>query len=456
MKKSLLFLLVLFVVSCKKEKKENKYYLKTTKKKIEASFNGQKFPFEIVTEDLYFPYTGKTNKIGFASAKDSVFFNLKPNDSIPLTFVLNEKDSTSVLVIGRTNAVNFSEEYIQKNRGKYKVYSTKVHELVNIAIALTKIGEKDDNLIPKNSDYYKRVIEYFKPYKNHALINTLNNHLIAVNDNATYNYYYNIKMNANMYSFERNKIVNKTPFNRMGFGEEDELKKIIHLLEDFSKDSKFSEFYNDNRDYYKSLIDTYYKLVPVDKMWKWIENKFPVKYDSYKIYFSSLVGGAHSTQKYENNGFSETLMFLNGPSLPEEYSEKEKEAILSRIVFTEIDHNYVDIITGRFPELRLLLKPINCWYSGDFMGYKKSYKTFNEYMTWSVFTLYLYDNFDKEIFKKRNKEIEKFMTSKNRGFIKYKEFNQFVLNWYKNNPNVSFEKLYPEVINWIKKQNCKK
>ncbi|WP_271406708.1 DUF4932 domain-containing protein [Tenacibaculum soleae] len=449
MKKSLQLLLLVLIVSCKVKKKENRYYLKSDKKEIQALFNDQLFPFTIVNDDLAFPYTGKTNKVGFVSGIDSVSFDLNPKDSIPLTFIVDKKDTIAVLVIGKTKRVNFSDNYIQENKETYKVLSPKVLELVNVGIALTEFGKKDADLIFKYSDYYKKVLQYFEPYKRHPLIDSLNNNL-QKNKN---DYYYNIIMNANMYSFDKDRILNKTSFNRMGFGEDNYVKKILPLLEDFSKKSKFHKFYDESIKYYESLINDYYKLVPVKKMWRWLENKFPVKHDSYKIYFSPLVNGYHSTQNYEDNGFKETAMHINAPILDDMYSNKEKEAILSRVVFTEIDHNYVDPTTDKFKEITTLLSPLSCWNS-KIDWYNSSYRTFSEYMTWSVFTLYLYDNFDKEVFDKRNKAIEDFMTSKNRGFIKYKEFNQFVLNWYKNNPKSSLEKLYPAVIDWVKKQKC--
>lgn len=450
-----LFFLILFIIaySCNKANKiQKEYYLKTNKTKITGSFNGKKFPFTILNEDLVFSYTGRANKIAFISDLDSISFNLKPKDSLSLTFIINEKDSVSILAVGSQKPASFSQEYINKNKGKYEVLSPKVHELVNIAVALTDIGKKDNNMIPKN-EYYKKVVAHFDAYKNHPLIQKLNTHITEVFGSETYNYYYNIRMNANMYSFEGDKIVNKSPFSRMGFGSENLVSKIIPELESFAEATNYDKFYDENKSYYQSLIDDYYRLVPIDKMWKWVEKKFPQRHNSYKIYFSPLVGGAHSTQKFKDNGFAETAMFVDAPILSDKYSDKEKEAILTRVVFTEIDHNYVNPTTDKFKEINTLLNPLNCWNEQK-QGYNSSYTTFNEYMTWAVFTLYLYDNFDKKVFEDRNEKEANFMVN-GRGFPKFKEFNNFVLDWYKKNPDTSLEKLYPQVIEWIKKQDCK-
>lgn len=357
-----------------------------------------------------------------------------------------------ILIFISCNNIRFTQSYINENNGKYKVLSPKVHELVNIAVALTDVGTEDDNMIPKN-DYYKKVISHFEPYKNHSLIQELNRHITEVFGLSTYDYYYNIRMNANMYSLENGKIVNKSPFTRMSFENENLLSELLPKLEDFAEKTNFNQFYKENESYYQSLINDYYRLVPINKMWRWIENKFPQRHNSYKIYFSPLVGGAHSTKKFINNGFAETAMFISAPILSDKYSDKEKEAILTRIVFTEIDHNYVNPTTNKFKEINALLKPLSCWNQGK-QGYNTSYATFNEYMTWAVFTLYLYDNFDTDIFEKRNEKEVSFMVNA-RGFSKFKEFNDFALDWYKKNPNVSLKELYPPVIEWIQKQECK-
>ena len=133
-------------------------------------------------------------------------------------------------------------------------------------------------------------------------------------------------------------------------------------------------------------------------------------------------------------------------------SDEEKEAISARIVFTEIDHNYVNPTTDKYPEINNLLDPLDCWNAGK-QGYGVSYATFNEYMTWAVFSLYLKDNFDDETFKKRNKADAGVM-ARGRGFIKFEAFNDFVLEWYENNKEKSLTELYPAAINWFKNQEC--
>ncbi|WP_400077849.1 DUF4932 domain-containing protein [Winogradskyella sp. R77965] len=460
-KKITTIILCLFIVNCGNSNKKdnptktienNPIVFNTNTKDISILYNEHIIPFTIVSDKLNFPYTGNTNKVAFAAQNDTIRFDLTPGKSILVDFIINKKDTITATVVGASKPVSYNKKYIEENTGSYKVFAPEVHELVNIAIALTKRGREDSNMINLTSNYYKSVINHFEKFEDHPLLDSLNKNVTG-NFNSSYNYYYNIKMNACMYSFEKNKIVNNSPFNRLGFEDSNYLEELIPLLNDFAQKSSFEIFYKENEDYYESLISSYYRLVPLKKMWKWIEEKFPNRYQSYKVYFSPLVGGAHSTHEFSDNEFNETFMFINAPILSDTYSTKEKEALLSRIVFTEIDHNYVNPMSSEFPETSSILNPIKCWNSDESQWYGNSSSTFNEYMTWAIYTLYMYDNFDIETFKKANIDYTSVMVN-GRGFHKFKEFNDFVLIWYKNNPEKPIKKLYPEVIRWIKKENC--
>jgi NAD(P)H-flavin reductase len=70
-------------------------------------------------------------------------------------------------------------------------------------------------------------------------------------------------------------------------------------------------------------------------------------------------------------------------------------------------------------------------------------------MTWSVFTAYALDNYDKKDFEKINERVELQMSDW-RGFTKFKDFNQYFIKLYRNKKaDQTIEDLYPEVINWF-------
>lgn len=352
---------------------------------------------------------------------------------------------------------NFTDQYKRIHQGKAVVLVPEVHELANIIIAISKIGQEDRNMVRADTPYYREVLDHFLPFKNHAVMRTINAHLTEVFGQSTYNYYYNFRMNACAYRFKGNKIVNGKIYERMSFGDEDRFKEIIPDIEAFAIQSGFRKFYKDHSAYYQELVAGYHELCPIGQMWKWIEREFPQRYQGYKVIFSPLIGGAHSTRRFVDNGYAETVMFISGPIFrnQEKFTVEEKEAILARVVLTEIDHNYVNPTTELYAnEINTAMQDVDCWNT-KVQRYETPMATFNEYMTWAVFTLYLYDNFAADVFKKRNDAEAEFMASE-RGFKKFREFNSKLLEFYKNRKQEeTIYDLHKPMIDWVRQQSCK-
>ena len=434
-----------------KETNQKVFTVHTYSKNVTIMFNQQSFPWQISDDKLNFPYNGETNKIAFITPIDTLKFALPAGKSIPVEIILKNTDTIRAVVVGISKPAHFDSKFITDNKGKYFVYSPKVHELVNIAFALTNVGKEDHNMVSNKTEYYAKVTAYFDRLKNHSLIDSLNQNMT----NNAYNYYYNLKMNACMYSFDKDfQIVNNSPYIRLGWGGNDSLKELLPLLESFAKESEFEKFYLQNSNYYQSLIDTYYEVVPINKMWLWLEKRFTLRYDAYKIYFSPLVGGMHSTQHFSDNGYNETIMFVDAPIFSKEYNLIEKEMESSRVVFTEIDHNYVNPISAKLSnEIDNSFNNRFYWVLDDpgLNGYPTPYKVFNEYMTWSLYSLYCVDTFSKEDCDKYIKIMENEMVVK-RGFIKFKEFNQKLLKIYNSDNNIKMTDLITIILEWSKQE----
>jgi hypothetical protein len=145
-------------------------------------------------------------------------------------------------------------------------------------------------------------------------------------------------------------------------------------------------------------------------------------------------------------------MFISGPIESQQLDQKIKEVLMSRVVFTEIDHNYVNPISDQFKkEIDEIFNDRSKWTAGKYSNsYPSPYSVFNEYMTWAVFTLYALDTFDENDFKIINDRTESQMTDR-RGFSRYKEFNQKMIELYKNkNEGEKFVDLYPKILEWCK------
>jgi hypothetical protein len=352
--------------------------------------------------------------------------------------------------------IKFADSYKKIHRGKFTVDVPEVHELANIMVAVSIIGLQDKNMVDMETPYYQEVIKHFMSYHQHPAILKLNEYITEVLGQNSYSYYYNFRMNSYAYKFRNDTIINEGMYEFI-LGPFNLFAEMLPLTQDFADRSGFREFYAAHETYYASLVEKYNRLCPVDKMWRWIEREFPQRYQGYKVIFSPLIFGAHSTQHFSADDYNETIMFINAPSFRkgvEELSDKEKEARLSRIVLTEIDHNYVNPTADRYSnEVERAMRKIECWNT-RVQGYNSFYETFNEYMTWAIFTLYLEQNFDAALVEKRNDAEAAFMVSR-RGFNRFKEFSNKLREVYKNKKDHEHvSDLFEPMLKWMGEQSC--
>ena len=344
--------------------------------------------------------------------------------------------------------VHYSKEYIEENRGKVIVEIPEVYELANIAIAITDYGLNDPYSVFKQGQYYKRVLKHFLPFKKHPLISKIE--LSGETGGKRFSDYYGFRDNSACYVFKGNSIVPGGIYSEIR--PPNLFKKYIKLVEDFAKVTQFRKFYQDNLPYYQEQIQKYKEEVPVRKMWVWLEKNFPERYDCYKIILSPLINASHSTQRFEDKGFKEIVMFVSVPEDEGEWrcSDKVKEGLLSRVVFTEIDHNYVNPITEQYSDrVNEVFSNVGKWNRQS--GYHSPISTFNEYMTWAVFTLYAYDNYEGEDFEVINQAMVNEMV-KFRKFVLFKQFDEKLLELYLNRKEgETIPDLYPKILAWAEK-----
>lgn len=433
--------------------------------KIVSNFNWS-INLKLKPDVFEFVCDKKVNSVTFFDNKDSINFKVRLGDKIDFIVLLNQKDTAHTQISGIESNIKFTKSYIKKHQGKTFVEIPEVSELVNIIMALHKDAEKENNMFDTKSDYYNKVKTYFENYKNHPIIDTIQKHISGLHflkeqnmslfSNESYGYYYALKMNACSYEFDKNcKIKNKGFIKEManGWYKFDPMKDL-KLIEDFAKKSNFRNFYKENKNYYESLITTYNQLNPIQKMQTWLDKKFGFGYGSYVIYFSPLIYGAHSTQGFEKGNFKQSFMFVQKAEINKNQSLVMNELSASRGLFTEIDHNYVNPVTDKFIEkVNSAFSNREKWAKGKVSsGYKNEYMVFNEYMTWAVYTLYIYDNYSKDDLMSFLPKMENQMKD-GRGFIKFEDFNRTLLEKYKQNTNIKITDLYDFILDWSSKEN---
>ena len=350
---------------------------------------------------------------------------------------------------GQNKMFTPSLNYISQHRGTSSVEIPEVQELIHVIIAVASRSDSSLNFINKTTEYYQKVISTFEPFKEHKIVETI---YAMVKANPA-NYYF-LKMDGTGFYFnEDNQLLKEDTYDRLGWNKKNVIDPLLTDISDFAHKSNFRQFFKDNHDFYSYLIDLMKIQSPIDKQWRWLEKEFVEKYDNYRITFSPLVRGSHSTQFFETAGFRQIVMFVESPYIIKKYNDQITEGLLTRMVFTEIDHNYVNPISHKYKkQIKQIFKDRSKWTDTnkgtDWYGSPEL--IFNEYMTWAVFTLYALDTFNEDDFNTINTKTTMQMVDL-RGFLRYKEFNQKLIELYRSKgTNETVVDLFPKILDWCR------
>jgi hypothetical protein len=343
---------------------------------------------------------------------------------------------------------HFSAEYQQANRGKVQYQTPEVYELIQVAIALTPTGRRDC-LTERNTAYYRAVMTHFDKFQKHPLVTQLETWL------ADNRWSYTSFEDAATYEFEGERIVAGGIYSKHPLHPDRKFADYRALAEDFARVTGFRAFYQGQQPLYQAALNQYRQSIPITGMWEWLEKQFPDRYDSYQLNLSPLMGCFHFTNNREGDGFRQTRMFVPLTAVRTTAPTLIEQVGLNRMVFTEIDHNYVNAMTSQYAkDLNKAMKNWRDWNDGR-GGYESRSLTFNEYMTWAVFTLYVYDTTTPEVFAQiradKTEWVDTFMP--NRGFRRFPAFNAQLLSLYQTRkPGQTVADLYPAMLNWVANQ----
>lgn len=392
--------------------------------------------------------------------KDSVTISASnaPYEEVYYIPVESPKGKTTYLLQFNAITAYFPEDYIRKNKGTVQVEVPEAYELANIIWTLSTYGLVTTDLNTKG-EYYDQVISYFRPFMHHPLFEEL-----MVADSVYYENYYDFRENSLAFHFKGDKLVSEGPYYYV-MGEDWKNHKslfseLLPLIEDFARRSKFRQFYKRNIAYYETLIDRQKQLMPIEQMWKWLETEFTEpRFQSYKIIFSPLIGGSHSTQNFYgflgNEWFGESVMFVCAADRydrRQDLSEKQREGLMAGIVFTEIDHNYVNPASYKYEkELESIFSKGSIWTNDKNNWHATPTDVFNEYYKHAVFCLWVQERYDAATAEFIISNRESFMVDRRR-FIRFKEFNRALMDLRKTNPATKMIDMYPAMLGWCKKQ----
>lgn len=407
---------------------------------------------------------GKPHNVTFITDTDAISFMVEEGKKYD--FIIKKGDDLCYTQIVGTRfvpAAVFDKAYQAKHKGKMLVLVPEVYELVNIAIAMTPTGIQDKNLVYQKSEYYARVRQWFDKHKDHPLLAELES-VLKKNIGS----YSTLKMNGYAFEFdENNKIVQSNVYDRTGFTDQrsNALRPYLSQLQSFADTSDFRKFYNENLKTYQEQIVFYQEIANLAEMKKWLDKNFPGSndYDTYKIIFSPLVAYNQSSTWFESNGFKELQPHVNFPYpqdvsrlLPGEKLSEQGEVIFrGNIVFTEINHGYINPEADKYADLiAKATSNRDRWVDkSKGPGYYGGIAAFNEYMNWGMVSLRLADYAPRDEQDRMIAAIDRMMTER-RGFPQFAAFDKFLVNLYRTRKRgKTVADLYPQIIEWFEKGN---
>ncbi len=405
---------------------------------------------------------GKPQRVTFITDLESISFLVELGKKYD--FIIQRGDDlcyTQIVGVRFVPAAVFDKKYQASHQRGIFIEIPEVYELTNVAIAMTPVGIEDRNLVYKESEYYKRMRAWFDRYKDHPLLATLGADL-----KRNPNRYFTLKMNAYAFEFDqRGKIVQSKIYDRTGFRGEitNTLRPYIPQLQSFADTTNFREFYKENASTYQQQIAFYRDKANIAEMRRWLDKNFPSSsgYNCYKIIFSPLVAYNQSTTWFESNGFTELQPHANFPYAQdvkrfyEPKSEAGQDVFRGNIVFTEINHGYINPEAEKYAD-RIVKATSNRdrWVERSRgAGYYGGIGTFNEYMNWGLVSLRLVDYAPRDEQERMIASVDQMM-SRRRGFPQFEAFDKFLVNLYRNRaPGKTVAELYPQIISWFEKNN---
>ena len=122
-------------------------------------------------------------------------------------------------------------------------------------------------------------------------------------------------------------------------------------------------------------------------------------------------------------------------------------------MFTELNHSFNDAETGKYQksdDFKNAFSKLEPWIEREkpAANYNSAVACFNEYMNWGLVSLYYTDFAPDEEEAKLISDMEGNM-KKYRGFKKFPEFNQFLVELYKGKGEKPLADFYPQIIKWF-------
>lgn len=331
-----------------------------------------------------------------------------------------------------------------RSQEKASIEIPETYELSNIILALTDYGISDKWEVQKSTDYYKEVLEFFKPMNNHPLLDSVNY------SRENWEDYLSFRTDAVSFSFDNNGNL-KREFKFYTNTGHNPFDKNLDLIRDFVIKSNFRTFFRKHQEFYNRLINNYSDYNYIKETIVFLDSKIGKskidKHNSiYKIILSPLVYRMNCHRNLSDNIVADfpsaTEDFVNGLNNNKNIEDRLNS---NHLIFTEKDHEYINPIT--YKKLNLVKSNFDTDIWDNNSGYQQE-NSFNEYLTWAVYELFL-----EEKFPKYSDKLSTYWQYQNasRGFFAQNIFSEKVKELYKKKKKEKFSEIYEPLLKWTKK-----
>jgi hypothetical protein len=325
---------------------------------------------------------------------------------------------------------------------RVRIVIPEVYELANVIVAMTAFGQSSPVAVYRSGPYYQRVSAAFSSFRNHPSMSEL-----QFGGSDPLRAYYDFRDNSAAYVFEDGEI-RRDP-NAPRLRSNNLFRERRSAVQAFAEASHFRDFFVANESLYVDQLQRYRSMADVNAMADWLEHEFPgVRYNHYTVVLSPLVYGAHSANFPSSN---EAFFFVAGPDVTSGAgtSDGVKKATVQRILFTEIDHAFVNPTTDRYRSgITSAFGDRAKWTTDASSFYNSPIAVFNEYMTWAAFLLFAEDRLSQTDFDTVRQQTVQLMEGSRR-FQRFGAFTSKLLELYQNGaPGTTVADLYPQIIAW--------
>jgi hypothetical protein len=211
-------------------------------------------------------------------------------------------------------------------------------ELLAAVQAISGYDEKFHLITNQDFSYKKDMKDYFSSFSDHEAVKTFDN-LSSVS------FSFDAPPTAMLYLSNPLELKVKQDFNdylknRVG---EASLKKFAEQINKFAKDTKFDEFFNNHRDFYKSVVDKNAEVMGNSNYIDNLEQYYGMKQNSYNIVLSPMFHSGGFGPRVENENGNYDVYSIQGPaSVKDDTPMFGDEGGFRYLALHEFSHSFVN------------------------------------------------------------------------------------------------------------------